>query len=129
MPHGYTNHTAGDGKTIIKAYRGPDAQHRCGHEAAVLSALAGLVPVPPVLCRSDDALRLGFMPGAHGQELLDAGLASQVLRACGRMLERIHAIDPEQLPGLVQIEGPGVLIHGDYGPNNLLLDDTADEVR
>ena len=34
-----------------------------------------------------------FMPGVHGQELLEAGRAGAVPRACGTMLGRIHRID------------------------------------
>jgi aminoglycoside phosphotransferase (APT) family kinase protein len=128
MPHGYTNHTTGDGRVVIKDYRGLDAARRCAREADVLSALAGHLPVPPVLGRSDTSLRLGFLPGVHGQELLNAGLASQVLYACGEMLRRIHAADPRHVFGDGKGATRGVLVHGDYGPDNLLLDAAAHEV-
>lgn len=128
LPHGYTNRTTGHGRVVMKTYRGVDAVDRCAREANVLSALAGQLPVPPVLGRSDTSLRLGFMPGVHGQELLDAGLASEVLRACGRLLRRIHGIDAGLVPGDDQFGKSGVLVHGDYGPNNLLLDAAANAV-
>jgi aminoglycoside phosphotransferase len=128
MPHGYTNHTIRDGPVVMKAYQGPDAHRRCAREAAVLRALAGRVPVPPVLAWSDATLRLGFMPGVHGQELIDDGLAHLVLRACGQTLREIHAINPA-LAHVTDGEPPSaVLVHGDYGPNNILLDPGAHEV-
>ena len=55
------------------------------------------------------------MPGRPGQELLDAGFATEVLRAAGRTLRQPH----DAVPGMV---------HGDYGSQNLLLDTPAWEV-
>jgi len=128
LPHSYTNRTARDGAVVTKAYQGPDAVRRCRHEAGVLRALAARLPVPAVLGSSDGNLQLSFMAGVHGQELIDAGLAEQVLRACGQMLRRIHAIDPA-LAHLEDHDRPySVLVHGDYGPNNVLLDPAAHEV-
>ena len=76
-----------DGSTVIKSCQGPDAAQRCAREATVLSALAGRLPAPPVLDREDACLRLGLLPGVHGQELIDSGMAPPVLDACGRMLD------------------------------------------
>jgi hypothetical protein len=89
----------------------------------------GRVPVPAVLEARAGRLTMTFMRGVHGQELLDAGLAGAVLRACGTMLGRIHRIDPGEIAALPGPAGPGhVLVHGDYGPNNVLLDPAASEV-
>lgn len=128
MPHGYTNSTTGDGVVVTKSYQGPDAAHRCAREAAVLSALAGWLPVPPVLDRSDTSLTLGFMPGVHGQELIGGGLPEPVLRACGQLLRRIHAIDPRQVGAGGNDTASAVLVHGDFGPQNVLLDAAARDV-
>jgi hypothetical protein len=49
MPHGYTNHTVRSGSVVTKDYQGPDAARRCGREAAALAALAGSLPVPPLI--------------------------------------------------------------------------------
>ena len=44
-----------------------------------------------------------------------------VLRTCGRTLRTMHQRDvTEVLPGLACPRG-AVLVHGDYGPNNVLL--------
>ncbi len=118
---------------VTKAYLGPDAARRGGREAAVLRALAGpaaagRVPVPAVLGWDDGRLRMQFLPGMHGQDLIAAGRACAVLRACGQMLAAIHAIDP----AAAGLNGPGdaggVLVHGDYGPNNVLLDERSSAV-
>jgi aminoglycoside phosphotransferase (APT) family kinase protein len=128
LPHSYTNRTAREGMKVTKAFQGPGADQRCAHEAVVLRALADRLPVPPVLGSSDGRLHLKFMAGVHGQHLIDAGLAEQVLRACGQMLRRIHAIEPAPARLEDQDQPYAVLVHGDYGPNNVLLDPAAQEV-
>lgn len=107
MRHGYTNSTAGDGATVLKRYAGPRAAERAAREHAALTALAGRVPVPVVLGRAPGALTLEFVAGEHGQDLIVAGHAGRVLGACGGVLRRIHAAG---------------FHHGDFGPNNTLLD-------
>jgi aminoglycoside phosphotransferase (APT) family kinase protein len=125
LRHSYTNRTLGDGATVVKCYQGHGAVARFRHERAILRALqGGQVPVPPVLGSKDDCLIMRFMSGIHGQELLEAGRGVGVLRACGTMLWRIHQLDitkiADALPGR-EVDGQ-VLVHGDYGPNNVLLD-------
>jgi aminoglycoside phosphotransferase (APT) family kinase protein len=58
----------------------------------------------------------------HAQELIEAGMTEAVLRACGRTLRHIHNLDAVDIfPG--QSARPGdVVAHGDYGPNNVLVD-------
>ena len=126
LRHSYTNRTAGDGATVVKRSRGPGAVARSRRERAVLGALAGRLPVPAVLDAQDGRLTMAFLPGIHGQELLETDLAGDVLRACGSMLARIHRIGPGEIAALPGPAGEGhVLVHGDYGPNNVLLDPAA----
>jgi aminoglycoside phosphotransferase (APT) family kinase protein len=124
LPHGYTNRTHGDGTTVVKSYEGPDAPERRERERRLLADLADAIPVPPVIGADGDALTLGFVPGMPGQELLETGSAAEVLRACGTVLRSIHSIPPASLSAPLPERGP-VLVHGDFGPNNLLLGFTS----
>jgi aminoglycoside phosphotransferase (APT) family kinase protein len=130
LRHSYTNRTLGDGVTVVKSYQGSGARDRFRREHAVLRALQGRTPVPAVLETRDGRLTMTFMRGVHGQELLDAGLAGAVLRACGAMLGRIQRIDAGELAAaLPGVAGPGrVFVHGNYGPNSVLLDPAAREI-
>jgi tRNA A-37 threonylcarbamoyl transferase component Bud32 len=125
MKHGYTNDTVGDGAVVEKRYAGPDAGLRRTRERAVLTELQGRLPVPPVRELTGETLRLGFVGGTPGQELLDAGYAEAVLASCGEVLGRIHAT---QVTGLSKKVPGGTFVHGDFGPNNLLLDPETFEV-
>ena len=119
--HSYTNHTTRSGAVVTKSYRGPDASRRCAHEAAVLTALSGRLPVPPVLNRNSTA-----SPGSHARRARPGNDRQRpgepVLRACGQMLRRVHAIDPGQAHAADDHHrDSAVLVHGDYGPQNCLL--------
>jgi aminoglycoside phosphotransferase (APT) family kinase protein len=114
LAHGYTNLSWVENGQVVKEYDAVDGQERLRVEVAALGRLADVVPVPKVV--SVDLFRrravLTAMPGRHGQELIDEGFASQVLAAAGRTLRELH----RSVPGLV---------HGDYGPQNLLLEVAA----
>ncbi|MFG3342306.1 phosphotransferase family protein [Glycomyces sp. NPDC048151] len=123
LPHGYTNRTTADRSTVVKHYEGPDAAERLERERLLLTALAESLPVPPVLGAADGALTLGFVPGIPGQELMDSGDPAEVLRVCGSILRDIHATPVD---GLTSLPGQGgTLVHGDFGPNNMLLGFTS----
>ena len=129
LRHSYTNRTLGDGATVVKYYQEPGALARSRLEQAMLHALQGQVPVPQILDYSDGCLTTTFMSGIHGQELLDAGRAGGVLRACGTMLWRIHQLGTGGIAALATAAGHGqVLVHGDYGPQNVLLDPATLEI-
>jgi tRNA A-37 threonylcarbamoyl transferase component Bud32 len=131
LPHGYTNDTTSNGTVVVKRYAGPDAELRMKRERGVLGRLQGTLPVPPLLdAGGPDApfrreIRLGFVNSAHGQDLLEEGRAAEVLNASGQILARIHDLDvAEILPGLLA-DAEEVLVHGDFGPNNLLFGPVA----
>jgi len=97
-------------------------------ELACLSALGGRLPVAVVVHRdlSIPRLTLGLLPGTHGQDLLTDGHAAGVLRLVGQTLVALQRIRPDTVPGLV---GEGsVIVHGDFGPQNMLFDLEADRV-
>jgi aminoglycoside phosphotransferase len=130
LQHSYTNRTVGDGTTVVKCYQDPGALTRLRNERAVLDALQGHVPVPPVLGSRGACLTMRFMSGTHGQELLDSGHGIGVLRACGTMLQHIHQLDTRAITAgtLSRARGGQVLVHGDYGPQNVLLDPASLEI-
>lgn len=126
MLHGYTHCTTRSGDVVTKTYQGPAAGACCAREAAALTALAGLVPVPKVIARGPVTLLTALAPGRHGQDLIDGGLAEPVLAACGRTLRQIHRL---AVPEALSAGHPGaVIVHGDFGPNNVLLDAAARRV-
>lgn len=120
LDHAYTNRTSGDGCIVVKEFIGPEAAARRDREEACLRALRGLVPVPEVLGVSGLELSTRFVAGVHGKDLLASGQADAVLAACGETLHRIQQIDP--LTVFEEAAPSQVVVHGDYGPNNLLLD-------
>ncbi|MEV0195445.1 phosphotransferase [Nonomuraea sp. NPDC050691] len=107
MRHGYTNSTVGDGALVVKCYEGPEAEVRLRTESRFLRRLRGRLPVPRIHKITPTSVTTRFVPGAHGQDLLDEGRAAEVLAACGSVLAGIHRLG---------------IVHGDYGPQNMLFD-------
>ncbi|WP_291522080.1 phosphotransferase [Branchiibius sp. NY16-3462-2] len=120
VKHGYTNWTEHSGGVVRKLYAGPDAEVRQAAEYRALTSLEDDFPVPQVVRQRPGELLTKFVGGEHGQDLMDAGRATAVLSACGRILRRLHDLDPRMLDPAA---GDGVVVqHGDFGPNNLLFD-------
>ncbi|WP_205650231.1 phosphotransferase family protein [Actinoplanes solisilvae] len=123
LRHGYTNDTRGDGNVVVKRYRGGrDDALRRGTELGVLERLPVGLPVPQVLGAPEGALRMRQLPGMHGQDLIDQGLQRPVLRACGELLRRLQQVDVSQVFPDAGTGTGWVVVHGDYGPNNMLFD-------
>jgi RimJ/RimL family protein N-acetyltransferase len=117
--HGYTNLTVVRGDEVHKRYSGHDGPERLDREHAALLALRGHLPVAPVLAVEDRLLVLARVDGRHGQALVDEGHAGAVLHALGRLLREVQSVAPSWMPGW---DGRGVLVHGDFGVNNVLFD-------
>jgi aminoglycoside phosphotransferase len=116
------------GGRVEKTYVGADGAARARTEAACLAALADRLPVPGVVL-ADPArarLTLEFLPGEHGQDLIDRGDAPLVLRRAG---EALAALQRAPVPEVTGLDGDGpVVVHGDFGPQNLLVDRDAGRV-
>ena len=121
LKHGYTNLTTTDGRTVVKSYLGPDADIRQHNEVTALTALGGVLPVPPIDAEADGELTLGLVTGRPGQELLEEQ-PEQVLHAAGRLARRLAEVDLSLVAALDAAPDGTVLVHGDFGPQNLLLD-------
>ncbi|WP_166350582.1 phosphotransferase family protein [Phytoactinopolyspora limicola] len=124
LRHGYTNATRRTRQYVEKKYLGPDADKRRHAEYVALTRLRSHLPVPDVLAGPDGGLRIGYVAGVHGQELLISADPRQVLGACGSVLARLHALDPAAL-GYPAGEPGQCVVHGDFGPQNMLLDPTG----
>jgi aminoglycoside phosphotransferase len=128
MRHGYTNDTRGDGAVVVKRYVGPAALARRDRERSMLERLRGVLPVATIVesgpTSDDDAclLQMSHLDGVHGQELIDDGRGRTVLRSCGEMLRQLQSIPLSLVFPNVDHAAGGVLVHGDYGPNNMLFD-------
>lgn len=120
MPHGYCNETAHRGDVVVKRFSGPDAAARAATELRALRAAFPTVPVPAVRSATDIELVCEYVVGVHGQDLLEPDTAAKLLAECGRVLAAIHAVPVSKLSG--RPHPPGVLVHGDFGPQNLLFD-------
>jgi aminoglycoside phosphotransferase len=122
LPHGYTNDTRRDGSTVVKRYQGSDASVRRSTERVVLSRLAGGgVPLPSLLAETSEALHMQYVAGVPGQELIQAGHTPAILRTCGQVLRQIQAVDATAIFSVVPAAA-AVLVHGDYGPHNMIFD-------
>lgn len=128
MPHGYTNSSATDGHVVVKTYLGPDRAARQAREERALRALAGVLPVPTLLSSVSGVGTTAYVEGIPGQAAIAAGNAAQVLSACGRLLADVQSVAPSRV--LDHVNGAGaVLVHNDFGPNNIVMDRTLTEVR
>jgi aminoglycoside phosphotransferase (APT) family kinase protein len=81
----------------------------------------GVVPVPGLIDDPPGALRMHHVPGVHGQELIQAGHAAGVLRSCGQTLRQVQAVAASAVFDDVPVASSVVVVHGDYGPNNMIL--------
>jgi tRNA A-37 threonylcarbamoyl transferase component Bud32 len=116
LPHGCTNETWRDRQSVSKRYTGTDAARRLRTEVNAILTVQQSVPVPAVIEVIERDLTVVFaaVPGAHGQDLLKQQ-PEPVLASAGRVLRRLNDCHPG-------------MVHGDYGAQNLLLDDRAFEV-
>ena len=124
--HGYSQVVTWDGGAVAKRFS-PDTAGRCAVEAAVLNALAGVIPVAAVMPSDDPCtLRVAWVPGCLGQQwVADRGSTRETrhvafLAACGAIVRRIQEVDIASIP---ELPGDGeVLVHGDFAPYNVIVD-------
>ena len=132
LPGGYTNELQridepGTLPTVNKRYRGPDARARRDREVSWLQRVRAALPVPLVVSMAgtdDPAVTMSLAAGIHGQRLIDEGRADQVLRACGLVLRRLHDLPLDLIEQRASWPQPArgqCLVHGDFGPHNVLL--------
>jgi Ser/Thr protein kinase RdoA (MazF antagonist) len=127
LPHGYTNFTHTTRGVVVKRYAGPDADLRQHAEVTALRHVAGALPVPALVREEAGLIGTEYVTGIPGQELLER-VPDAVLRSVGRAAARLHALDVTGLSSLGPLPAAGsVLVHGDFGPQNMLFDEVTVE--
>jgi hypothetical protein len=125
LPHAYTNVATVLGDLVTKTYRGADAFSRQQREELAIRSVTGLLPVATIVASQPGVLVLGKVPGRHGQDLIDSGEGDAVMFGLGRLLREVQAISPVFFG---EFHGAGVLVHHDFGPNNVLLAEHDDSI-
>jgi hypothetical protein len=107
-----------DGEVVAKRFR-EDTGQRLHVEAAILSRLAGVLPVPAVLPSHETlVLRLAYVAGATGQEWVARQDGDFVTRhaafmsECGKFLSQLHALGSADLEAAL----PSLADRGKPGP-------------
>ena len=122
VPHAYTNTVTQLGEFVTKRYRGADIGRRQHREELAIRSLTGLLPVATIVESAPGALVFRKVAGRHGQDVLDGGGGAVVMSALGLLLRQLQAITPSFYD---EFRGDGVLVHRDFGPNNVLLSDNG----
>jgi hypothetical protein len=125
VPHAYTNDVTALGSLVTKTYRGPGAIERQQREELALRSLADRLRVATVVDSRPGVLILSRVPGRHGQERIDRGEGEAVMFGLGRLLREVQAVRPGFFD---ELGGGGVLVHQDFGPNNVLFADHDDSI-
>ena len=125
VPHAYTNAVTVQGDLVTKTYRGPDAVDRQQREELVIRSVADSLPVATIVDSRPGVLVLRKVPGRHGQDRVDNGDGDAVMFGLGRLLREVQAVSPVFFG---ELHGAGVLVHQDFGPNNVLFADHGDSI-
>jgi hypothetical protein len=125
VPHAYTNDVRVLGELVTKTYRGPGAVLRQQREELALRSVADSLPVATIVDSRPGVLVLGHVPGRHGQERIDRGEGEAVMFGLGRLLREVQAVSPCFFD---EFHGAGVLVHQDFGPNNVLFAEHDDSI-
>ena len=123
LPHGYTNKTRRVAGIVEKVYEGRDARVRLHREAECLRRAASFLPVPEVVEVNDErlTLRTTWSEGTPGQVLMRPGPARAVLKAVGSLLRQVQGEPVHSILAPALEPGGPIAVHGDFGPQNLLL--------
>jgi hypothetical protein len=116
-----------DGEAVAKRITRDEARRRRDVEVAMLTRLAGVVPLPRAFASEDPlAVRMEYVPGPLAEQWIAGGYNAfgldelvrrsvVFLRGCGEMLRALHAVDPGSFADVLTGAGPSV-IHADPGP-------------
>lgn len=103
---------------MVKIHRDRIAYER---EISVLMALAGRLPVPkPLEGSGSGTLRLPYVTGINGADLVDGGNPGQLMAELGRFLRTLHEVEVSAFGGVLP-GSAGVIVHGDFGHYNAIM--------
>ena len=129
-----------DGEAVEKRITRDDARRRRDVEVAMLTRLAGVVPVPRALgCDDPVTVRMEYVPGPLAEQWVVGGYRSLgleeavrrqvvLVRGCGTMLRALHALDTRSFSDVLTGGGPSV-IHADPGPYNVIVHPDSGAIR
>ena len=121
LPYGYTNKTHCEDGVVIKTYMGANARERYATELEIYQLLQGMTFMPDLIKYDETRLNIltKYIKNRHAQDLLDEN-GSDVMCAIGKLLRDLQEIQIESIDGTIR-RGSEVLVHGDFGPQNVLL--------
>ena len=124
--YGNTNQHEITPQGVLKRYLGPGAINRWQTESSLLPLLKKSFSAVPQLMAHDIPGEMVTLPveGEHAQHLIEQGKSAAVLSQLGKLLVELQQVPVQKLQGILHGNG-SVLVHGDYGPQNLLLREDA----
>jgi phosphotransferase family enzyme len=110
-----------DGEAVVKRITRDDARRRCDAEVAILTRLAGVVPLPRAFASEDPfAVRMEYVLGPLAEQWFVSGLnalgldeavrrQAVFLRGCGEILRDLHSVDPRSFVDVLTGAGASVI--------------------
>ena len=125
LPHGYTNNTYLVDKTVRKTYSGADAQNRFYTELTIYQKLQDESFMPQLLHYNEETFTIAtrYIDTQHGQDLLKEH-PIQVPFALGELAKQLQTVQLDAIGKQKRKKGQ-VLVHGDFGPQNVLFGQTS----
>lgn len=121
LPYGYTNSTRLENRIVVKTYSGADSQSRFLTELVMYQQLQNMPFMPELVGYDKDALTISmrYVESRHAQDLLEE-YCDIVLFSLGKLARELQLV---KIDTIVESKrnAPDVLVHGDFGPQNLLF--------
>lgn len=121
LPYGYTNSTRLENRIVVKTYSGADSQSRFLTELVMYQQLRDMPFMPELVGYDKDALTISmrYVESRHAQDLLEE-YCDIVLFSLGKLARELQLV---KIDTIVESKrnAPDVLVHGDFGPQNLLF--------
>jgi tRNA A-37 threonylcarbamoyl transferase component Bud32 len=121
LRYGYTNSTRLENRVVVKTYSGADSQNRFLTELVMYQQLQDMPFMPELVGYDKDALTIStrYVESRHAQDLLEEH-CDIVPFSLGKLARELQLVKVDAIAGSKRNE-PDVLVHGDFGPQNLLF--------